>query len=68
MAIISACRKYRASEKVFIVLCRLSNTHPFNLRRLFFLKIFLVKSTPGICISIDSNAVVALNSDFIPQL
>ena len=34
-------QKKRASEKVFIVLCRFSNTHPFDLRGLSFLKIFL---------------------------
>ena len=34
--ITSTCRKYRAVEKVFIVVCRLSNTPPFNLSRLSF--------------------------------
>ena len=42
LAITSTCRKYRASEKVSTVLCRLSNNHPLNFRRLSFLNIFLV--------------------------
>ena len=51
MAEISMCRKYQASEKVFIVFCMLPSTHPFNLRRLSCLKIFLVAlqlNMPGI--------------------
>ena len=36
MTIIYMCRKYRASEKVFIVFCILPITHLFNLHHLFF--------------------------------
>ena len=59
MAIISLCRKYRASEKVFILLCMLPNTHPFNLRQLAFIKIFFVCGV-FLCFSSEHD------TDFIP--
>ena len=52
MAIISACRKYRASEKVFIVPAGYQTPIHLIFVDYLFLKIFFVKSTPGICIAI----------------